>query len=107
MCFSNKKIIFDFFLLQVLFGTFYSNDNHVDINAMYEGKAKIESDVNEKVSKLILKQVTLRERRRIKCFVQIPGDTEGQTSASTSLEVLGENVLIRTIVNIKLILQHS
>ncbi|XP_053483734.1 cell surface A33 antigen isoform X1 [Ictalurus furcatus] len=72
----------------ILFGTFYSNDNHVDINAMYEGKAKIESDVNEKVSKLILKQVTLRERRRIKCFVQIPGDTEGQTSASTSLEVL-------------------
>ncbi|KAF4087366.1 hypothetical protein AMELA_G00094870 [Ameiurus melas] len=72
----------------IIFGTFYSNDNHVDINTMYEGKARIESDVNGKVSKLILTEVTLRERRRIKCFVQIPGDTEGQTSASTSLEVL-------------------
>lgn len=79
--------------MQIFIGTFYSNDNHVDINAMYKGKAQIESNVNEKVSKLLLKQVTLRESRRIKCHIQIPGDTEGQTSDSTSLVVLGENVL--------------
>ncbi|MCI4378255.1 hypothetical protein PGIGA_G00213880 [Pangasianodon gigas] len=72
----------------ISFGTFYSDDNHVDINAMYEGKAQIESDVNQKVSKLLLKHATLRESRRIKCLVQIPGDTEGQTSDTTSLVVL-------------------
>ncbi|KAK3543360.1 hypothetical protein QTP70_018365 [Hemibagrus guttatus] len=74
--------------LRISFGTFYSDDNHVDINAMYEGKAFIETDVNKKESKLLLKQVTLRESRLIKCLVQIPGDTEGQTSALTSLVVL-------------------
>ncbi|KAM9487268.1 cell surface A33 antigen isoform 2-T2 [Clarias gariepinus] len=73
----------------ITFGTFYSNDNHVDISEMYEGKALIESDMNKKESKLILKQVTLRESRRIRCFVQIPGDTVGQTSGLTSLIVLG------------------
>ncbi|KAI5621343.1 cell surface A33 antigen, partial [Silurus asotus] len=72
----------------ITFGTFYSDDGHVDINAMYEGKVQIESDVSKKVSNLILKQVTLRESRRIKCIVQIPGDTEGRTSDSTSLVVL-------------------
>lgn len=86
--------------MQILFGTFYSNDNHVDINTMYEGKAQIESNVNERVSKLLLKHVTLRESRRIRCLVQIPGDTEGQISDTTSLEVLGENVLIISVVNI-------
>lgn len=96
----NKKTIYSFFPIQIFFGTFYSNDNHVDINAMYEGKAQIETDVNGKVSKLLLKHVTLRESRRIKCFVQIPGDTEGKTSDSTSLVVLGENVLIICIVHI-------
>ncbi|XP_072541308.1 uncharacterized protein gpa33b [Salminus brasiliensis] len=70
------------------FGTFYSNDNHLDIDPMYEGKVQIESNVDARVSKLILKQVTLRESRRIKCRVQIPGDSVGQTSATTSLVVL-------------------
>ncbi|XP_058248840.1 cell surface A33 antigen [Hemibagrus wyckioides] len=72
----------------ISFGTFYSDDGHVDINAMYEGKAFIETDVAKKESKLLLKHVTLRESRLIKCLVQIPGDTEGQTSDSTSLVVL-------------------
>lgn len=92
--------MYSFLLIQISFGTFYSSDNHVDISAMYEGKAQIESNVNEKVSKLLLKQVTLRESRRIKCLVKIPGDAEGQTSDSTSLVVLGENVLIIPVVNI-------
>lgn len=61
---------------------------------MYKGKAQIESDANAKVSKLILKQVTVRESRRIKCRVQIPGDGEGQTFATTSLVVLGEKTLM-------------
>lgn len=91
---EEKKIKIFFHLLQISFGTFYSDDSHVDINAMYEGKAYIESDMNKKESKLLLKQVTLRENRRIKCFVQIPGDTEGQISDSTSLVVVGENILI-------------
>lgn len=100
LCFKNKKTTYSFLLIQISFGTFYSDDNHVDINAMYEGKAFIETDVNKKESKLMLKQVTLRESRRIKCLLQIPGDTEGQTSDSTSLVVLGENVLIISVVSI-------
>ncbi|TSV41650.1 Cell surface A33 antigen [Bagarius yarrelli] len=72
----------------ITFGTYYSDVNHVDISAMYEGKAHIISDVNKQESKLLLKHVTLRESRRIKCFVQIPGDTEGQTSGLASLVVL-------------------
>ncbi|KAL6484977.1 hypothetical protein MHYP_G00070220 [Metynnis hypsauchen] len=72
----------------ISFGTFYSDDGHVDINQMYEGKAQITSDVEAKISQLILKEVTMRESRRIKCRVQIPGDDVGQTSATTSLVVL-------------------
>lgn len=67
---------------------------------MYEGKALIESDMNKKESKLILKQVTLRESRRIRCFVQIPGDTVGQTSGLTSLIVLGKKLFITSVVSI-------
>uniref|UniRef100_W5K4C1 Glycoprotein A33 (transmembrane), paralog b n=1 Tax=Astyanax mexicanus TaxID=7994 RepID=W5K4C1_ASTMX len=67
---------------------FYSNDNHVDIDPMYEGKIQIDSNVNTRVSTLTLKQATLRENRRIKCRVNIPGDTVGQTTATTSLVVL-------------------
>lgn len=98
MCFTNKSTTCSFLLIQISFGTFYSDDGHVDINAMYEGKAFIETDVTKKESKLLLKHVTLRERRLIRCFVQIPGDTEGQTSALTSLVVLGKNVLIISVV---------
>uniref|UniRef100_A0A3B4D1Y9 Ig-like domain-containing protein n=2 Tax=Pygocentrus nattereri TaxID=42514 RepID=A0A3B4D1Y9_PYGNA len=72
----------------ISFGTFYSDDGHVDINQMYEGKAEITSDVDARISQLILKQVTMRESRRIKCRVQIPGDDMGQTSATTLLVVL-------------------
>lgn len=61
---------------------------------MYEGKAHIEVDMREKMSKLLLKHVTLRESRRIRCLVQIPGDTEGQKTDTTSLVVLGENVFV-------------
>ncbi|XP_066542013.1 cell surface A33 antigen [Hoplias malabaricus] len=72
---------------EISFGTFYSSNNHVDINQMYVGKAQIISDVNTRVSKLKLTQVTVRESRRIRCRVKIPGDDIGQTSATTSLEV--------------------
>ncbi|XP_060786530.1 cell surface A33 antigen [Neoarius graeffei] len=73
---------------EISFGTFYSSDNHVDIDPLYKDKAHIQSDMNEKVSTLLLKQVTVRESRRIRCLVQIPGDAEGKTSDSTSLVVL-------------------
>ncbi|XP_076857638.1 cell surface A33 antigen [Brachyhypopomus gauderio] len=72
----------------ITFGTFYSNENHLDIDPMYEGKALIQSNLVTKESKLILKQVTLRESRNIKCRVQIPGDDQGKTSASAALVVL-------------------
>ncbi|XP_035378612.1 cell surface A33 antigen, partial [Electrophorus electricus] len=72
----------------ISFGTFYSDKNQVDIDPMYEGKALIQTNLVGKESKLILKQVTLRESRRIKCRVQIPGDDEGQTLATASLAVL-------------------
>lgn len=100
ICFSNKETIYSFLLIQITFGTFYSSDNHVDIDPLYKDKAHIQSDLNEKVSTLLLKQVTVRESRRIRCLVQIPGDAEGKTSDSTSLVVLGENVFIISVVNI-------
>uniref|UniRef100_A0A671T4Q0 Glycoprotein A33 (transmembrane), paralog b n=1 Tax=Sinocyclocheilus anshuiensis TaxID=1608454 RepID=A0A671T4Q0_9TELE len=53
----------------------------------YQGKAVIETDLDAKTSKLTLKQVTLKESRRIRCFVQIPGDIEGKTADTTFLLV--------------------
>uniref|UniRef100_A0A8C2BSI4 Glycoprotein A33 (transmembrane), paralog b n=1 Tax=Cyprinus carpio TaxID=7962 RepID=A0A8C2BSI4_CYPCA len=53
----------------------------------YQGKAEIETDLNAKTSKLTLKQVTLKESRRIRCFVNIPGDIEGKTADTTLLLV--------------------
>ncbi|KAI4903042.1 hypothetical protein NFI96_033403, partial [Prochilodus magdalenae] len=73
---------------EITFGTYYSLNNHVDIDSKYEGKAQIISDVGAKTSQLVLKQVTVRESRLIRCRVQIPGDASGQTSDTTSLVVL-------------------
>lgn len=50
----------------------------------------INSDIDAKTSKLTLKQVTLKESRRIKCYVQIPGDIDGKTADSTFLLVQGK-----------------
>ncbi|XP_030643419.1 cell surface A33 antigen [Chanos chanos] len=72
----------------ITFGTYYSNDGHIDIGPDYEGKASIETDLDQKVSRLTLNHVTVQESRDIKCQVQIPGDDEGQTFDTTNLVVL-------------------
>uniref|UniRef100_A0A8C2QBG4 Glycoprotein A33 (transmembrane), paralog b n=1 Tax=Cyprinus carpio TaxID=7962 RepID=A0A8C2QBG4_CYPCA len=71
---------------KVIFGNYYSYGK-VDIGPDYQGKAEIETDLNAKTSKLTLKQVTLKESRRIRCFVNIPGDIEGKTADTTFLLV--------------------
>ncbi|XP_050975277.1 cell surface A33 antigen isoform X2 [Labeo rohita] len=71
---------------KVLFGNYYSNGN-TDIGSDYKGKAFIETDLTAKASKLTLKEVTLKESRSIRCFVQIPGDIEGKSSDTTFLLV--------------------
>ncbi|XP_052421661.1 cell surface A33 antigen isoform X4 [Carassius gibelio] len=71
---------------KVIFGYFYSYGK-VDIGSDYQGKAMIDTDLNAKTSKLTLKQVTLKESRRIQCFVQIPGDIDGKISDTTFLLV--------------------
>ncbi|KTF94015.1 hypothetical protein cypCar_00009265 [Cyprinus carpio] len=71
---------------KVIFGNYYSYGK-VDIGPDYQGKAEIETDLNAKTSKLTLKQVTLKESRRIRCFVNIPGDIEGKTADTTLLLV--------------------
>ncbi|XP_016418385.1 cell surface A33 antigen [Sinocyclocheilus rhinocerous] len=71
---------------KVIFGNYYSYGK-VDIGPDYQGKAVIETDLDAKTSKLTLKQVTLKESRRIRCFVQIPGDIEGKTADTTFLLV--------------------
>ncbi|XP_051762747.1 cell surface A33 antigen isoform X7 [Ctenopharyngodon idella] len=72
---------------KVLFGNYYSNTHNVDIGPDYEGKIMIDFDSAAKTSKLTLKQVTLKESRKIRCYVQIPGDIDGRTSDTTSLLV--------------------
>ncbi|XP_077072902.1 cell surface A33 antigen isoform X4 [Siphateles boraxobius] len=72
---------------KVVFGNYYSNTRKVDIGPQYEGKATIDTDLNAKTSKLTLKQVTLKESRIIKCYVQIPGDIDGKTADNTFLLV--------------------
>uniref|UniRef100_A0A672R3P9 Cell surface A33 antigen-like n=2 Tax=Sinocyclocheilus grahami TaxID=75366 RepID=A0A672R3P9_SINGR len=71
---------------KVIFGNYYSYGK-VDIGPDYQGKAVIETDLDAKTSKLTLKQVTLKESRRIRCFVQIPGDIEGKTADTSFLLV--------------------
>uniref|UniRef100_A0A672Q4A3 Cell surface A33 antigen-like n=1 Tax=Sinocyclocheilus grahami TaxID=75366 RepID=A0A672Q4A3_SINGR len=64
-----------------------SQKNFNYIGSDYQGKAFIETDLTAKTSKLTLKQVTIQESRRIRCFVQIPGDIEGKTADTTFLLV--------------------
>ncbi|XP_073702502.1 cell surface A33 antigen [Garra rufa] len=71
---------------KVIFGNYYSHGK-VDIGPDYQGKASIETDLDAKSSKLTLKEVTLKESRTIRCFIQIPGDIEGRTSDTTFLLV--------------------
>ncbi|KAF4108909.1 cell surface A33 antigen [Onychostoma macrolepis] len=71
---------------KVIFGSYYSYGK-VDIGPDYQGKALIETDLTAKTTKLTLKEVTLKESRRIRCFVQIPGDIEGKTADTTFLLV--------------------
>lgn len=77
--------------MQVIFGTYYSENNLVDIGPEYEGKAVIATDLVARQSMLTLKQVSMKESRKIRCYVQIPGDNEGRTSDTTSLLVQGES----------------
>ncbi|XP_067301171.1 cell surface A33 antigen isoform X2 [Pseudorasbora parva] len=72
---------------KVLFGTYYSSPHKVDIGPQYKGRADIVTDLDAKTSKLTLKQVTLKESRKIKCYVQIPGDSDGKTSDTAFLLV--------------------
>ncbi|XP_051565039.1 cell surface A33 antigen-like isoform X1 [Myxocyprinus asiaticus] len=73
--------------MDVFFGTYYSNSLPVDIGQDYVDRAIIETDLEARKSTLLLKQVTLKESRKIKCSVQIPGDIDGQPSDTTSLLV--------------------
>ncbi|KAI7808414.1 cell surface A33 antigen [Triplophysa rosa] len=72
---------------KVIFGTYYSENNLVDIGPEYEGKASIATELAARKSMLTLKQVSMKESRKIRCYVQIPGDNEGQTSGTTFLLV--------------------
>ncbi|KAA0715619.1 A33 antigen Glycoprotein [Triplophysa tibetana] len=72
---------------KVIFGTYYSENNLVDVGPEYQGKASIATDLATLKSILTLKQVSMKESRNIRCYVQIPGDNDGQTSASTFLLV--------------------
>ncbi|KAK2904874.1 hypothetical protein QQF64_033017 [Cirrhinus molitorella] len=71
---------------KVLFGNYYSH-GEIDIGPDYKGKASIETNLDAKTSKLTLKEVTLKESRTIRCFIQIPGDIEGRQSDTTFLLV--------------------
>lgn len=68
----------------------YFLNNPVNIAPGYEGRATLEVDLIQRVSKLHLKQVTVSDSRRFQCSVVILDDDEGTTAASTSLLVLGE-----------------
>nr|XP_055071874.1 cell surface A33 antigen [Misgurnus anguillicaudatus] len=74
-------------LKKVVIGTHYSYKPLADIGKEYEGKASIETNLNTQQSMLKLKQVSIKESRPIRCYVQIPEDIEGQTSDSTFLLV--------------------
>ncbi|TRY59300.1 hypothetical protein DNTS_033540 [Danionella cerebrum] len=72
---------------KVLFGNYYSNNQRVDIDPQYISRASIVTDLNAKSSQLTLRQLTLKESRRIRCYVQIPGDIEGKSADTTLLLV--------------------
>ncbi|CAB1436722.1 unnamed protein product [Pleuronectes platessa] len=66
----------------------YFVNNPIDIAPAFEGRATLEVDLQNRVSTLTLKKVTIRDSRRFQCNVLIPNDDEGNTAASTSLLVL-------------------
>ncbi|XP_056321975.1 cell surface A33 antigen [Danio aesculapii] len=72
---------------KVLFGNYYSNTNKVDIDPQYVNRVSIETDLTTKTSTLTIKQVTQKESRKIRCYVQIPGDIEGKPADTTFLLV--------------------
>ncbi|XP_065107458.1 V-set and immunoglobulin domain-containing protein 2 [Paramisgurnus dabryanus] len=74
-------------LPKVVIGTYYSEKNLVDIGSQYQGKASIETNLITRQSMLTLKQVSSKESRPIRCYVQIPMDNEGQTADTTLLLV--------------------
>ena len=76
--------------LQESVATYFMN-NPIDIAPAFEGRATLEVDLQNRVSTLTLKKVTMRDSRRFQCSVLIPNDDEGTTAASTSLLVLGES----------------
>ncbi|KAG7503007.1 cell surface A33 antigen [Solea senegalensis] len=67
--------------------TFFLN-TPVDIAPAYEGRATLVVDTDQRVGKLHLTKVTMKDSRRFQCSVLIPNDDEGTTIASTSLLVL-------------------
>lgn len=73
--------------------TFYLNSG-IDIDPDYEGRALLDVNMDQRVSTLQLKGLKAEDSGRFQCSVLIPGDDEGNTEASTSLLVLGENELL-------------
>ncbi|KAL3969769.1 hypothetical protein ACER0C_027566 [Sarotherodon galilaeus] len=60
----------------------------VEISPAYEGRASLDIDPNTRVSTLHLTQLTMQENRQFQCGVDIYGDSDGTTHATTSLVVL-------------------
>lgn len=82
-----------FLFLQKAVATYFLN-NPVDIAAAYQGRATVDVDIINQVSTLRLTKVTMQDNRRYQCSVMI--SSEGTTSATTSLVVLGESHRVRT-----------
>ena len=69
----------------------YFKDNPVDIAPAYEGRASLDVNIDQRISRLSLKKLTMQDSRRYQCSVRIPGDDEGNVGAITSVLVLGES----------------
>lgn len=72
---------------------FYLN-TRTDIDPDYEGRAVLNVNMDERVSTLQLRELKAEDSGSFQCSVLIPDDDEGNTEASTSLLVLGENELL-------------
>lgn len=72
---------------------FYLN-SRTDIDPDYEGRAVLNVNMDQQVSTLQLTDLKAEDSGRFQCSVLIPNDDEGNTEASTSVLVLGENELL-------------
>lgn len=73
---------------ETLILSYYSNNKHTDIKAVYEGRVSVLADVATGKADLRLASITLADNKMFQCRIQIPGDDEGTPADTARLVVL-------------------